>query len=723
MEEVKKGNIAVSALKTYFTEFAPLRHCSRNFWVVQLVNLLDGVAYFGMLTVATLYLSETLGFNDKNAAWLWGACMAVYTAFGFIAGFVGDSLGIKRTLHLSVILLVLSRLAISFTEARLVVIPALFVIAVGTAIMTPILISATKRYTTKQTQTAGFNMLYLLMNVGAFLGNYSLDWFRGMQWGNRTIFMVGSLMSILCWLAILLLWARGIEDVDEQLRRKKAAVAAGTGDDQGPADSDAKPKWEAPWTIAASVFRESAFWRFMLFLVVLVGVRLVFEHQYQVYPKYYQRTIAEYRFAVPPGLEGDLQRGGLSAESRSAFAELGYPLTDQVQVLAAEEPGVWQLEDGDRTFLVREMSVLRVARVLPQGAVAPASTTQPGDGWMLRGVERAALIDLDGAKVPDVLRQSFAEQGVRLPDDATVKGEPKEHVWTLHVGDQAYDIACVDSNLSLHNSTPSGSGAESGAPALGEHLGDLDLGTAGSLQKGVVSGTLRQGFADSDLPIGTDARVETKEDGSRWEIESAEDVRYYVRKDEDQISIYISDAPIGRLNSINPFIIMIGVIISTPIVARFKLFNVMFVGICFSAASMLILAIYPGWFIDALGISLSQGYSIIAITQIIIFSLGEVIWSPRLYEYTAAIAPEGREASYMGLSYLPMFFARFSEGPLAGEMLTRYCPPDVGARLATVPYAESPQFMNLILAAIAVSTPILILLFRSVIQKEASHKM
>ena len=50
---------------------------------------------------------------------------------------------------------------------------------------------------------------------------------------------------------------------------------------------------------------------FMLFLVILVGVRLVFEHQYQVYPKYYQRTIAEYLFRADMQFVDDLDNSSL----------------------------------------------------------------------------------------------------------------------------------------------------------------------------------------------------------------------------------------------------------------------------------------------------------------------------------------------------------------------------------------------------------------------------
>ncbi len=546
MTDATSNGAVGNAVREYFREFGRLKACGREFWVVQLVNLLDGVAYFSMLTVSTLYLSETLGYSDKEAANLWAACMAVYTGTGFIAGFIGDSLGIKRTLHLSVVLLVASRLAISSTTAKGVVLPALFVIAIGTAIMTPILISATKRYTTAESQTAGFNMLYFLMNVGAFLGNVILDPLRGLEWGNRSVFMVGSAMSILCWLSILFLWRRPLTEVDARARAARGAnsVVEGTvavDSAAGQQDEDQEKKWEAPWTIAWSVFQESSFWRFMLFLVILVGVRLVFEHQYQVYPKYYIRTMSEFAFKADASLGGDLDAGALSPGVHGVFADQWEPLTEGARVTVEVAGRRWQIKDGRRTFVILSAS--------------------------------------------------------------------------------------------------------------------------------------------------------------------------------DGLNVYESNVPIGKLNSINPLIICFGVILSTPIVARFKLFNVMFFGITVSALSMLFLVIHPVWFCERLGWSLSQGYTLIVILQIVFFSIGEVIWSPRLYEYTAAIAPKGREASYMGLSYAPMFFARFSEGPLAGSLLTSYCPPDVTDRLATVPYTQSPQFMCVILASIAITTPILIVVFKKVIQK------
>lgn len=488
MEEATNGGTIGQAIRDYFREFTRLKAASRNFWVVQLVNLLDGVAYFAMLPVLVLYLSENLGYSDTGAGYWFGILMAVYTLVGFVAGFVGDSLGIRRTLLLSVVVLVVSRVVISLFTDKVVVIPALFAIIVGTAIMTPILVAATKRYTTKETRTAGFNFLYFLWNVGVIIAGPTLDFVRTTELGNRGIFMLGSVLSILCWVSIILLMRRRISAADAAWRAEKKGAgqaeasaesgqtAAGGEAPDSAADED-QQEWENPLLIAWSVIRESAFWRFMLFLVIVVGVKLVFEHWHAISPKYYLRVIGP-------------------------------------------------------------------------------------------------------------------------------------------------------------------------------------------------------------------------------------------------------DAPIGKLNALNGVVICIGLLISTPIVARFRIFNVMFVGICISAVSVLIPVIPPTWFCAPDPESLARGYYILIVAQIVLFSIGEVIWSPRLFEYTAAIAPEGREASYMGLSTLPMFFARMVEGPLSGNLLTRYCPQGTTPEAAaTLPFTQSPQFMWLILAAIALATPVLIAVFRGVIQKEAGKRL
>lgn len=100
-----------------------------------------------------------------------------------------------------------------------------------------------------------------------------------------------------------------------------------------------------------------------------------------------------------------------------------------------------------------------------------------------------------------------------------------------------------------------------------------------------------------------------------------------------------------------------------------------------------------------------------SVAFIVTLSLGEVLWSPRLYEYTATIAPPGREASYMGLSQLPMFLAKPFVGYLSGYLLMGYC-PESGPRDSSMMWA--------IIGGTTLVGPVMLVLLRGVIERPRS---
>ena len=97
-------------------------------------------------------------------------------------------------------------------------------------------------------------------------------------------------------------------------------------------------------------------------------------------------------------------------------------------------------------------------------------------------------------------------------------------------------------------------------------------------------------------------------------------------------------------------------------------------------------------------------------------TIGELIWSPRLSEYTAAIAPEGQEGTYLGLSMVPYFLAKLVVSGLSGAMLNRWCPePPEDDPLALqkaianheLAFVDTPYMMFTILGAVAIVGTIL----------------
>ena len=67
-------------------------------------------------------------------------------------------------------------------------------------------------------------------------------------------------------------------------------------------------------------------------------------------------------------------------------------------------------------------------------------------------------------------------------------------------------------------------------------------------------------------------------------------------------------------------------------------------------------------------------YYVMIALFVVLFSVGEAFYSPRVYEYAAAIAPKGLEASYSALSYVPFLLAKLLMGTFSGMLLARYCP-------------------------------------------------
>jgi hypothetical protein len=99
---------------------------------------------------------------------------------------------------------------------------------------------------------------------------------------------------------------------------------------------------------------------------------------------------------------------------------------------------------------------------------------------------------------------------------------------------------------------------------------------------------------------------------------------------------------------------------------------------------------------------------------LVLLSVGEVIWSPKLNEYIASIAPPGQEGTYLGMSMIPWFAAKLIVGAISGHLLTRWVPEGIGLQLeaGTVAFRDSPEAMWTILFAWAISGPLIALLFR-----------
>ena len=146
--------------------------------------------------------------------------------------------------------------------------------------------------------------------------------------------------------------------------------------------------------------------------------------------------------------------------------------------------------------------------------------------------------------------------------------------------------------------------------------------------------------------------------------------------------------------AINPAMVIVLTPIVTAVSRGFSAFRCIVGGAFVTASSVFFLVVSD---------------SVVAqVAFVVTLSLGECIWSPRVYEYTATIAPPGREASYMGLSQIPMFFAKMLVGGMSGYLLTQYC-PETGER--------QPHLMWTVIGLTTLIGPIAIVFLRRFIER------
>jgi hypothetical protein len=174
-------------------------------------------------------------------------------------------------------------------------------------------------------------------------------------------------------------------------------------------------------------------------------------------------------------------------------------------------------------------------------------------------------------------------------------------------------------------------------------------------------------------------------------------------------------APVGKLSNINAILIIMLVPTIGALTQRFAAYRMVIIGGAICAAGVFIMALPPAWFVPAANSGFGQWlghvylglkgtinpYYIMAALYLTVFSIGEAFYSPRVYEYAAAIAPRGQEASYGALAYLPFLIGKLLVGT-AGWILAAFCPAEGPRR---------PAMMWLIFALAASVAPLGLLLF------------
>ena len=137
------------------------------------------------------------------------------------------------------------------------------------------------------------------------------------------------------------------------------------------------------------------------------------------------------------------------------------------------------------------------------------------------------------------------------------------------------------------------------------------------------------------------------------------------------------NAPMELYTLANPIMIVCFQLLITRLVKRWLPVKTIMLGAIVVTLGMLVNVLPPLLFADPnaktglLGLSLPIA-GVFILISIASMAVGEMMASPRIYEYIGAIAPKGQEGLYLGYTSLPIALASMIGGPIGGRLFERY---------------------------------------------------
>lgn len=287
-------HVGPKGLGGFIGKFTVLKDAKRELWLTFLIKLLIYTAYSITNKTMVLWLSKDLGFSDQAAGalvgWVWAPAMTVFT---LLAGSLTDAIGLRRTFFLGVAICTFARtVMVLTTNSMLALSCGLLPLAIGEALGTPVLLAATRVYSTTAQRSISFSILYALMNVGYLAAGYIFDFIRSLDLHisiagfqpspHEQLFAVSLALEILLFPTIYFL-----------RRRAEHVNNAAPADSGFWAESAATVRKGAKDTtvLFSRLLGQSAFYRLLVFFLFIGFLKAIFLQMDYVFPKFGDREM------------------------------------------------------------------------------------------------------------------------------------------------------------------------------------------------------------------------------------------------------------------------------------------------------------------------------------------------------------------------------------------------------------------------------------------------
>jgi len=247
----------------------------RSFWVANVSEIFERLAYYGSFASLSTYLSESLNFPTVQTTSLTGLFGFVWLLAVF-GGAVADRLGFRRALSLAYFLLsaayfLLGSISAPWLAPARHLVPDFYFVAfivllpaLGIALVKPCVVGTTASGSKENVRALGYSIYYTMVNIGGLLGPWTGSWAKH-HLGAGKIFLIASVAVGVMFLFVLLFF------------REPKRI------DSSPAPSLSQTARNF-LTVASNP-------KFMAFLLIFTGYWIVFWQQWIVMPVFLHQYV------------------------------------------------------------------------------------------------------------------------------------------------------------------------------------------------------------------------------------------------------------------------------------------------------------------------------------------------------------------------------------------------------------------------------------------------
>lgn len=264
---------------------------TKAFWTANVAELFERMAYYAIFIVITLYLSNTLGFNDVEASIISGLFSGGLYFLPLFTGAFADKIGYRQSLLLAFSLLAIGYLGLgvlpimaesaglveygiktTFTgltenPLRYLIVPIMVIIMIGGSFIKSIISASVARETTSETRAKGYSIFYMMVNIGAFTGKLVIDPMRSVIGDEAYIYInfFSAILSVFALVTIFLFY--------------RSANTAGQG--------------KSIKEVFAGLGKVFTNYRLLVLILIVTGFWMVQHQLYATMPKYVIRMVGE----------------------------------------------------------------------------------------------------------------------------------------------------------------------------------------------------------------------------------------------------------------------------------------------------------------------------------------------------------------------------------------------------------------------------------------------